>query len=163
MSLRQILLYAFPIACVLLIVALIRWREQQKWLKFLGLCGATFLLITSPILVLTPGVSHSVEIPGYRVEFLEVSSPLFFDVSRHFLLSRADGQQASFLIDIDASRCMNLQTSVRGPRIHFDCVGDPQARPAYIDTQEMVLFSGWSSEESIADLDFAPPDENFPF
>ncbi|MEM8504081.1 MAG: hypothetical protein AAF716_13125 [Cyanobacteria bacterium P01_D01_bin.1] len=132
-------------------------------LKFLSLCGATFLLITSPILVLTPGVSHSVEIPGYRVEFFERSSPLFFDVSRYFLLYQEDGQQASFLIDIDASRCVNLQTSVQGSRIHFDCVGDPQARPAYIDTEEMVLFSGWSNEEAITDLAFSPPDGEFPF
>lgn len=163
MSLRQILLHAFPIACVLLIAALIRWGARRKWLKFLNLCGATFLLITSPVLVLTPDVSHSVEIPGYRVESFERSSPLFFDIPRYFLLHQEDGQQASFLIDIDASRCMNLQTFVQGPRIHFNCIGDPQARPAYIDTEAMVLLSDVSGEVAVIDLNFSPPNGEFSF
>ena len=86
MSFRQVLLYGLPVVWVVLIVAVICWRTPQKWLKNLSLCGLTLALITSPALVLFPGVRHSVNIPGYRVEFFEESTPFYLDVARYFVL-----------------------------------------------------------------------------
>lgn len=110
------------------------------------------------IYVLTGEVRRSVEIPDYRVDFVEPQSPVFFDVPRFFEIHRGDGQRAKFLIDIDASRCLGLRVRDEGDRIYFQCAGESLDESSYVDRVALTVFSGWYQQsEAIANLDFAPP------
>ena len=157
MGLWQLLLLGSPIVWLIVIFGLIGWRPSRR-VKYLGMLLATALLIVAPLQVLSQEVRQSVEIPGYRVEFWEKGDLLYFDVPRYFYISRADGQKADFLIDIDATRCLDLKTPVQGDRIYFQCSGEPLSEASFVDQKQKTVYSGYRKQEvAIAELEFSPP------
>lgn len=142
----------------LLIIGLIlrKFLPQQKR-KYSSLASLS-LFICAAIYTFSALISEtrqSVEIVGYRVVFYEPRDALFFDVPRYFLVYQKDGKQAQYQIDVDASRCLGLQTKTQGSRIYFQCAGESLEQASYIDKEKLTVFSGWYQEETaISELDF---------
>ncbi|MEM9091586.1 MAG: hypothetical protein AAGC93_22965 [Cyanobacteria bacterium P01_F01_bin.53] len=155
---------SWPVLCVVAIIAFARWRMSQRWLKVLkyfGIVGSSIMLVCSlaiawvVVFSASEEVSHSVEIPGYRVEFYESAGHMNFDVPRYFNIYRPDGTKAQFLIDIDAYSCRDISTESKEQRIYFYCKGEPLEQASYVDSKELTVYSGWfKKERAIADLEF---------
>lgn len=133
----------------ILVVALI-WRvtQGQRLLRSLTVAVFSLVWVWLPLHGLAQEVNYSVSIPGYQVTFFERADRLFFDVPRYFEVTRDDGKQASFQLDIDAYRCVGLQTQTIGAKTYFRCGGEPISETVdYLDAEALTLYSGWSQEE----------------
>jgi hypothetical protein len=96
---------------------------------------------------------HAVDLPGYRVEF--VQDPGFIEFNTYFRITRTDGKQAQYSIDGDANSCRNLTTKQVAQRIYFLCSGEDLSRASYIDIQRRTVYSGWyQTEQALSGLAF---------
>lgn len=147
----------------LLIIGLIfRKFLPQPWSKYSNLIILSLLVSLSIYTVnaLISETRYAVNIPGYQIEFYEPAEVFFFDVPRYFVIHQEDGKKAEFQIDIDAFRCLGLQTKTQGSRIYFQCPGESLEETSYIDKEKLTVFSGWYREETpISKLKFINPDK----
>lgn len=156
------LLILVVIGLPLLIIGLIlrkllpnRKRYSSLAILSLFICAAIYTFNT-----LISETRYAVDIPGYRVEFYERADVFFFDVPRYFLVYQEDGKKAEFQIDIDASRCLGLQTKTQVSRIYFQCAGESLEQASYVDKDNLTVFSGWYQEETaISELNFDTADD----
>ena len=142
---------------LLIIGLLCRKFLPQSWKKYSNLVILSLFISLSiyTFHTLISETRYSINIPGYRVEFYERADVLFFDLPRYFLVYQEYGKKAEFQIDIDASRCINLQTKTQGSRIYFQCAGESLEQASYVDKEKFAVFSGWYQEETaISKLDF---------
>ncbi|BAY81126.1 hypothetical protein NIES267_06010 [Calothrix parasitica NIES-267] len=158
-SLIVLIIIGLPL---LIIGLLLRKFLPQSWKKYSNLAMLSLFISFSiyTFHTLISETRYAIDIPGYRVEFYERADVLFFDVPRYFLVYQEDGRKAEFQIDIDASRCMNLQTKTQGSRIYFQCAGESLEQASYVDKEKLAVFSGWYKEETaISELDFMKADK----
>ncbi|MEM7717036.1 MAG: hypothetical protein AAF349_26380, partial [Cyanobacteria bacterium P01_A01_bin.68] len=147
----------------LLIIGLIfRTFLPQPWRKYSNLIVLSLLVSLSIYTVnaLISETRYAVDIPGYRVEFYEPADVFFFDVPRYFVIHQEDGKKADFQIDIDAFRCLGLQTKTQRSRVYFQCPGESPETASYVDKEKLTVFSGWYQKETpISKLKFINPDK----
>lgn len=157
------LLTLIMIGLPLLIIGLIfRKFLPQPWRKYSNLIILSLFISLSIYTVnaLISETRYAVNIPGYRVEFYERADVFFFDVPRYFIIHQENGKKAEFQIDIDAFRCLGLQTKTQGSRIYFQCPGESLETASYVDKEKLTVFSGWYREETlISKLKFINPDK----
>ncbi|MBE9030619.1 hypothetical protein IQ266_12845 [filamentous cyanobacterium LEGE 11480] len=158
------LFFNLPLLMIALVSGLI-WRlgkkRQRRWLQYSGLSLFSLLLVL--LIGLTSEwakeVRHTVEIPGYRVEFFEAGG---IDVEhfRYFYIDRPDGQRARYMIHNDTLRCFYLNVQPQGDRIYFQCWGEALTDASFVDRAKQTVYSNLhEAEESIADLEFWPADD----
>lgn len=150
---------------------IVRVLQRGKHSRFMEIgCAASLLsvpayvvlpcyllgLIWPPDLLAPDPATHvSIDVPGYQVAFIQnIGGPTEYET--YFQVTRPDGKQALFLIDIDAQKCWQPKVEREGSRVYVLCSGEaPSERASYVDSVQMIVHSGYyGTDETISSLDF---------